>query len=623
MESPDEFGILAEYCRVSATESLTNILWEIIANRKHNIDKSQAKFLFMNFGEYFVLGTNHFRDRESIEKEHTPFKFNESKKENNAAISARGYGAKLFPFFMSGEYCNIFRSTDASTFTTELKEWSLKDWIDIDQLHRIVNNNEKFEKESFRSRFYTPIISKAGRNKELPFFCEENFQASQLAKFVETHNFKYFYVFVRTNPVQISQIRDSLSELCKIYDGHDDVKIYYSNNYEMPYVPSFTSGLGILQKDWTSALVFNWKLGSKKQLDGSNGQKVYWLSEFCLTIPNTDVCLYGKNDSNGSADTKFSYRFASFNPSSDWKPQVRVTIAVTTPDYPQVEKAAEHIYLKIDDDLISFREADPNIASKLRNLKTPSRMRAIVDILEESLKTNPDAGLSIANVKAKSQIISGKGIHEMILQSLSLFRNYQSKIFEQDNTLSNSSLFTTEERINDLRKSINKNLAAANRSVKRKREALVFENAIYEYLRENFFIEIDSNKVDVSWEDNDATISVNHDIEGEAIDTLGKISISQNSKVWVLIQSKDHEKAITPKKLDTFISCVNEFRKKKQEINPNDKIIPILALAKSNSFSYKVFEHMQKNGIHVVIDDETPGEKTYNLIMDILTNYVI
>lgn len=49
MNAPDELGIHAYYHREAIIEKILNILWEIFANRKHNPDKSPAKFLFMRY----------------------------------------------------------------------------------------------------------------------------------------------------------------------------------------------------------------------------------------------------------------------------------------------------------------------------------------------------------------------------------------------------------------------------------------------------------------------------------------------------------------------------------------------------------------------------------------------
>jgi len=619
METPDELGILADYRRNSISQSLKNILWEIIANRRHNPDKSTAKFVFMFFGPYFILGTNHFRDRESIEKEHTPFKFNQIQGEASAAIRSRGYGAKLKPFYIGGNYCNLFRMSDG-LFTTDLKEWAMKEWINLNQLGRVIDNKEPFEKDLFRSRYYEPISKKPGRNAEVPFFCEEEFQKSPLMEFIQEHNFKCFYVYTDYNPRVTLELPSALSDLAKIYEGHD-VEIYFSGNYKPPKLATFPYGYGILPNHWSEALTFDWKMGEKKDLKGDDGVKHYYESEFRLSFmndPNHNV-FYGRNDSNGSAGRKFSRRFASLKPKMDWKPQIRVTVAVTNAEYnekkDEKDKCQELIYIRIENELIACIDAESKIASKMRHLNEPSRNRVIVDILEESIKTHPESGLLIQGIKSLSQIANGKALHEMIYDSLDLTQKHMNNVKEHNN----HEQFIHADRMKEMEGHINKNLKAASRSIKRKKEGLIFEDAVGNYLASNLSMR-DGNgeKVQITWEHNDATIAARHDLVGQAIDTLGHIRFSGFS-VWLAVQSKDRESAIPYNEIQAFLKSVKSLRDNKCQLNPKDKVISVLSLAKAKSFNYELYYTLLQHKTLPVIEDssneEMIGEATEKAIL--------
>lgn len=613
MEVPDELGVLADYRRVSITNNLLNILWEILSNRRHNPDKSTGKFFFCDFGPYFILGTNHYRSRDSIEKEHTPFKFNQSKREAEASISSRGYGAKMFPFHVQGKYCNLFRLVDGP-FTTELKEWGMKEWIDLDQLSRIIDKNEAFEKDLFRSRYYEPISKKPGRQSEVPFFCEEEFRMSPLADFVAQHNFKYFYVFVDFNKNILKNLESCLYELDKIFEGQN-VEIYHSSQYQPPVLIKSKISYGLLPKYWTGALIFDWRIGEKKVHDTSVGVRYFYKSEFKLTFPNSNKIIYGKNDSNGSSDTKFALRFASFDPSMSWRPQIRIIVALTSPTYRQTIaddslKLQEYNYLRIEGETVSKCEADPKIASKLRHLKEPSRIRLITDIHSEAVKTDPEAGLLINSVKSMSTLTSGKAIFEMIEQSLSLAKKHIDKVTD----LGDEKQFVHTDRLTEMEGYINKNLAASSRSQKRKKEGLKFESAVGQYLANALSsIVVDEENTDIRWELNDSTIMANHDIQGQAIDSLGELRLPQSS-IWLACQCKDRESAIPQKEIDSFIKSVQSLREQKLATNPHDKVIGVLTLAKAKAFNYDMYFNLLQNKILTVVENtanpDTVGEAT-------------
>ena len=269
MESPCELGILAELHRVASVERLVNIFWEIVANRKWNPDKSTAKFLFMQFGGYFILGYNHFRTHESIEKEHKPFKFNVSLGETAASISARGYGAKLFPFHVSGKYSTLYSLHANEDFSSDPHNWGMKQWINIKRLGNIIDyEQEKFKSDHFRSQYYEPLTDAPGKTMEKPFFLEEDFIGTALDKFIRAHNFKYFYVFTEYSTKVNEQLDSALLELSRIYEDQD-VEIYNSNNMEAPTLIRPITGFGLHPKDWAGAIILDWRLGEKVTLKGT------------------------------------------------------------------------------------------------------------------------------------------------------------------------------------------------------------------------------------------------------------------------------------------------------------------------------------------------------------------
>jgi hypothetical protein len=619
MNRPDELGILADFRRVSVTTTLLNILWEIIANRKHNPDKSTAKFLFMRFvttqGRFFILGTNHFRTKDSIEKEHTPFKFNESKADTIASVSARGYGAKLFPFHVRGQYSNLFRLEDSTSFSSELTDWGMKDWVDMGELCRIIDDMSDFDANDFRSRWFTPINKRPG---EVPFFLNKDFTGSAVDTFMKENNFKYFYQFLNYNDAINTQLEDTLLKLARIYET-SNVEIYYSNNFGEAKQFTCRNGYGIYPKDWIGALTLDWRMG-----DLDDKSKKYYKSQFRTSVQGNETILWGRNDSNGSVDTKFNHRTASYTPEDGWKPQVRVTIATVNKTYrdsldEDSKKLQEIVYLRMQDDLISLRDADSFLTPKLRTMKVPSRMRLIIDILEESMKTNPHGGLNVTSLKAGSEIVAKKAIHEMALQSLSIMRKFQLAIEEKDPDYLDPKTFNSAESLAKLKVIIEMDKKNSTRSNKRKKEGLLFEAAVFEKVSELKEININDTDYKIKWEPcSDAIISAKSDIEGQGIDSLGQLKLDDYS-IWISIQCKDREACLKESDLSKFKKTVEELKEKKLEINPLDKFITILVLAKEKSFNYKQYYELLKDHIFTIVEpSDDVGSATLETIETVL-----
>lgn len=610
MEIPDELGVLAELHRVAAVEPLMNSVWEIIANRKWNQDTSTAKFLFAVDDKSLILGTNQYRSKDSIDKEHTPFKFNESRNNTSASISARGYGAKLFPFSVQGNYSVLYRLQDTQEFSRSLDDWGMKDWINISDLGRIIDTNkEEFVKEDYRSRYISPISKRKGTIAK-PFFLEEDFEKSPVYEFVKTNNLKYFQVFNDYNANIRTQLLPALQNLARIYETKN-VELYYSINLDAPLHIQPENGFALSPEHWVGAMTLSWRIGEKQVLSSDKSEKQYYKSEFCLQYHGSDIKHWGRLDSNGSANDKFGFRFASFEPPTDdsWKPQLQVTIPLLkTPSVSRIEKLQEYLYIRIQDDVISYPAAEPHIASKLRNRLEPARTRVIIDILEESLKTNPDSGLVITAVKSKSHILKEKAIDTIVERSLYLSGKHLERI---ENIKSDEALYVSDELIQKMLQDIHKNKVASNRSTKRKKEGLLFESSVSQYLEREFaLLTINDIEHEVTWEDNDATISANHGLTGQAIDTLGKISMPDKT-IWLTVQSKDRESTIPQKELDAYVSTVQDLKVKKQAINPKDVVISVLTLAKMKSFNYELYEKMLENSIVTVVEKSEPiGIKT-------------
>ena len=265
--------------------------------------------------------------------------------------------------------------------------------------------------------------------------------------------------------------------------------------------------------------------------------------------------------------------------------------------------------MRVEDDLISWREADPEIASRLRTHDEPSRIRLIVEILEESLKTNPESGVVISNVKSKSTVQSKKAVHEMMMQSLTLMRKHLPRLGE---AIKGNPVFITDELFKKMEEDIHQDKKAVNRSTKRKREGLKYEKAVSDYLMSEYScIEYGDETLPITWEDNDATISAHHGLEGQGIDTLGKLVIpSEDRTIWISGQSKDRESAVPAKELDAFWNTVQQLKDAKLAINPRDSFISVLSLAKKKSFTYDNYEKLLEKGIVTVVDSETAGVKT-------------
>jgi hypothetical protein len=146
-------------------------------------------------------------------------------------------------------------------------------------------------------------------------------------------------------------------------------------------------GYGIDSKDWIGALQLDCRIG---EFVNEEKKKFYKSQFFSHLVNSKESDVWGRMDSNGSKDSKFNIRTASFTPEKTWKPEFRVTIATVSTDYlkelDESRKLHEMVYLRIEDELVSIRDANSKLTPDLRNTVFPQRTRIIIDILEESLK---------------------------------------------------------------------------------------------------------------------------------------------------------------------------------------------------------------------------------------------
>ena len=250
---PDEHGLLAQTNLLATGTSLLYILLEMIQNRKWNADKSDGEFVFATFNSqgkrYLLIGYNHFRTRESIEKEHTPFNWRQSSGEGEATIGTRGYGAKLLPFKIGGQYSNYYRLTNANTFSLDLSEWGLKESINITKLQEKLNSPQPNDDylNHYRENYLEPSNEKEGVLPTL--LVDPTFTSSPLCDFFKEKNFKYFYVFSNYDIGVDTVLDGTLSRLANLYESNTAM-IYRSKNLATPQllITTVQNSLGLCEK---------------------------------------------------------------------------------------------------------------------------------------------------------------------------------------------------------------------------------------------------------------------------------------------------------------------------------------------------------------------------------------
>jgi len=400
---PDEHGLLAQTNLFAIGTSLLYILLEMIQNRKWNEDKSDGEFVFATFNSqgkrYLVIGYNHFRSRESIEKEHTPFNWRQSSGEGEATIGTRGYGAKLLPFKIGGQYSNYYHLKKSDTFPTDLSEWGLKESINITKLQEKLNSPQQNDDylNHYRENYLEPSNEKEGVLPTL--LIDSTFTSSPLYNFFKEKNFKYFYVFSNYDTAIDTVLDSTLSRLANLYECNT-AKIYRSKGLGEPELltTNVENSLGLCEKWWVGNFSLEWMKGEK--------EGAYWKSKCRYVNNDTGHEIFSQISSNGSKDNHFGRRQHYFSKDSlegPWNPDIRVTVANTSDEYAAGNKllgtnSANRINLQIEGDFIDDSCGDFGLNSKIRHFKDMSRTRIILSVLTNNVKTNPEFGLSLGHL---------------------------------------------------------------------------------------------------------------------------------------------------------------------------------------------------------------------------------
>jgi len=603
---PDEKGLLADTNRLAVETELIYILTELVQNRKWNDDKSCGKFVFATFDtqgkRYLVIGYNHFRTRDSIKKEHTLFNWRSNEMGGEATIGTRGYGAKLLSFKIGGQYSNYYHLNNSDTFPTDLNEWGLKESINITKLQEKLNSEENIESfiNQYRENYIEPALSKDGVQPTL--LVDTKFISSPLYSFFRENNFKYFYVFSNYDTQIDVSLEQTLLRLATLYECNT-AEIYHSKDLKEPVLktPSVENSLGLCEKWWAGDFTLEWMIGEKKDS--------YWESICRYYNKHVNTEIFSKLSSNGSKDSHFGIRqhfFSKDKLEDGWKPDVRVTVAVTSDAYKNGSRLngtelANRVYLNIQGDFIDDLCGDSGLNSKIRHFKDMSRVRIIVYPLSDKVKKISDFGLNLGHLKKNSGFYRNGAIFLMVQQTISNATKYFDDIRSlYEGNIGNADAYKDKEVIDKFHDCMRVDKKAIARSTKRKSEAIKFEGKIAKALTENFG--------NIEWDHNDSHITATHVLEGEGIDSLGEVEIN-NKNLWVAIQVKDKESALSDAELTKFEVTLNSLRMK----YPNDNVLAYLVLAKKKGYTPDLFVRMLDKNITVIWDD-LDGERTVKAI---------
>jgi hypothetical protein len=616
--NPDNRGIHQYYYKESVGQDLLKILVEDPANDKHNEDKSPTEFLYARFtikgSRHLIIGYNKFRSKESVEKEHTAFKYNDNPEDDTAKNASRGCGAKLPPYKIGGYYGILFQTNISSEFTRDLTKWNFRDWVDMSELIHKIKTNEEFVPEDYNPRIYSP----ANKKKDIhPFFNLSDYVDTDLDKFIINHNFKYFKVYTDYNDDIDSDINIALNVMPNMFP---DITFYTSSDFKNPEKIIPTTSFGLSPKQWLGGFTVLWRIG---EIDKTTQQ--YYKSTFCVKPYNSTIEQYGKLDSNGDKSRKFNRRYASYKPSSDADKKANIIVDVgflTKEEHAlHLEKtdSKDHnqLYIVIDNHVIAFYPF-PEIRKYITAPGIePSRIRIKLTIIDESIKCNKNAGINITAVKFNTRIVEGKAIYECIHRSLHLFDNYLKKLLSINNDITYD-LFNSN--LNIIKNTIEKDKEQIKKRTIRKKEGIQFEGRVSENIKENLSA-ITINDIDytIKWEDKDSLISADYNLNGEGIDLLGTL-VLPDKKIYIAAQMKDRENGVPKKELDKFIntrqSLINNY------IKENDKIISLLVLAKESSFNYETYFQLISQNIITIVEQKNPGDDTIKIIENQIENLV-
>jgi len=630
---PDEKGIICDQIRVADSYEILYLIMEIVQNRHWNKDKSPAKFMFNTFmldgQRYFLMAYSHYRDEKSIRDENTSFNWREQSMEKKATMGTRGYGAKLLPLAMGGQYSNYYHLEDYPEFPgTNLDKWGMKEAINIKKLSELVGKSGDISDKmhEFRDTYVEPCNSKDNVRPSL--LIDSNFIASPLLKCISEMNMKYWYVMRDYQPQIDIKLDSTLERLARVFETNN-VELYVSKNKACPTkltVP-FGSGLGLSEKDWAGAFTLEWMIGEKDQ------SGLFRKSTFRFYNPKTGVEIYGRISSNGSIDKSFGYRTISYKPKPDeWKPEIRITNAITSAEYntacieyykenPHTVAAMAHrIYISVEGDFVDDEPSDFGMNSKIRHQPVPSRNRVIVEILQQKVKDNRDYGLTMGHVKKTTGLNEKGALIEMIKITLIRAKDYFTSLIElgkekgintADDALSNKDAYNDKTIVDKIQKSIESDKTGSERAQRRKKEGIKFEANIGEILLTKFSTYCVGNlRYEIDWDIGDVSIFNNHDLETQGIDILGKLEIDAGRSIWIPIQVKDKEKALTADDKNKFHITIKELKEKYK----GDAFVSFLILKQPKSYSADLAMDMLSKGIVTILECHKIGDRTISII---------
>jgi hypothetical protein len=520
----------------------------------------------------------------------------------------------------------------------------MTDWlgfarINIGNLITKVSKGEDFDPLDYRPIAKDPITSD---DHYSPFLTNEAFRKSELYAFIKENGFRSFYVFEKySHESSINTNFKNLTEnLGRIYEGKG-VKIYSSVNLNAPLEMNATPSLGLLPSYWAGNLTLQWMLGKKPTDDAR-----FWKSIFRYVNPLTKAVFYGQVDSNGSKDRKFAVRTQALKTEDIpevWDPDIEVIVACCKDEYIKTLasdiKYVSRIYSTLQDDILNESPSDLGLNTEIRHLPSPSNARILVNIINESVKTRNDSGLKVTHFKKGTMIDENKSIHQAIKLTIKLASKYFASITPEH--LQNSNAYFVADIQNKLLSSFADNKKHMERSMKRKKEGVLYEGQISDLLKAAFpSIEIEGVMHPMKWKDKDSEITAAYDLQGEGIDILGVLNLGDVSptseainqiimpssttsvsskRIWIVLQIKDNELSIAKAEKDKFLIT----RKSLMDKYPSDIFISALVLAKKISYTAPLAMEMMREGILTILEDSQPlGQLLEEVLWTELGKYI-
>ena len=540
MQAVDEAGLNQYYSNNAQTCDTVGVLQEIVGNRHHSPDKSPVTFLFATFdydGQmYSVIGTTQHRTRESLVAELTPFNTKGRDVVNDAAnLAERGYGAKLLVWHIGGMMSMVYQQEDAGDFSCPESNWRSTSTFNVPKIRK------ELEAGTFSSSDHTPRHYTNDEPEFDAFFAKTSVADSELGKFLRASAMRMFYVFKKA---AVTLSKDHIQRLAACYEGNDALKFYWSEGLGCPEIVRVlpSQNLGVTPAHWGAHVAMEFRLGTTPPFADTR-----------LRMNIGEMYHYGKFVTN--AKTATSIRLA---PDEEWlsseTPDVRVTIAYVNEAYVLGAKketaattVAAQVYIRIQGDLISDSPVtDPDLNNSFRAAVGihPSRMRVVVDILNESAKKNKASGLHLENFKKRTTIRADGSIAACVRKTFSVYKKYMEKKLAK----------ATDSELNALlQECLNDGARHAKRSKIRKQEGLKYESAIAQGLREEF------GEDDVIWNTSDVQIMTDHGLSKQGIDVLG---IYTAANLMIAIQVKD-KGALQFTDIEKFVDSVKELQEKK------------------------------------------------------------